>query len=198
MTAVLAIAIAIGVAVGFATGGRLARLRGVHIRSTALLLGGAALQVIVLSGAVQVGSGLTLAAVLISYLALAVFAVRNLEHAGMGLVLVGVALNALPIAVDRGMPVEGHAIVSAGLAKAYEVPLLDFGGKRHLATGSDHLRALDDRIPDWMTHQVLSVGDLVITVGVGTVVAGLLRPPRRRRGRRRRGRRRRSSGAVAA
>jgi len=96
------------------------------------------------------------------------------------------------------MPVEKHAIVAARVADAGEVPLLNFGNKRHLAGPGDDVRFLDDRLPDWVSHQVLSVGDLVVTVGVAAIVAGLLDDPRRhpRRGRVRvRGRHARLPGA---
>ncbi len=116
--------------------------------------------------------------ILVSYAGLAVFAALNLLRPGMGILFVGVLLNAIPIAVDRGMPVEKHAIVAARVADAAEVPLLNFGNKRHLAGPGDDLRFLDDRLPDWVSHQVLSVGDLVITVGVAAIIAGLLDDPR--------------------
>ena len=79
------------------------------------------------------------------------------------------------------MPVEGRAIVEARIASASQLPLLDFGAKRHLAGSDDHLRFLDDRFPDWITHHVLSFGDLVIGVGVGAVASGLLHPGTGRR-----------------
>ena len=184
MTGLLAIAVAVGVVSGLAGGGHLSGLLRSRVGWGWLLLGGAALQALVLGGTLPLHGHAELAAVLVSYAALAGFAVLNLGRPGMGVLLVGVLLNAGPIAVNRGMPVERRAILSAGVAGAADIPLLDFGGKRHLATPADHLRAFDDAIPDWISHQVLSVGDLVITLGVAAVVAGLLDP--RPRGRRRR------------
>jgi len=101
-------------------------------------------------------------------------------------VLAGIALNAVPIALNGGMPVEASAIVRAHIATREEVPDLQFGTKRHLATDGDHARWLDDRFPDWVTHRVLSIGDLVIGVGVGAVTAGLLHPATGRKRRRQR------------
>jgi hypothetical protein len=80
--------------------------------------------------------------------------------------------------------VEGSAIVRARIARTEDVALLRFGGKRHLARAGDHLRLLDDRIPDWVTHEVLSGGDLVISAGLGAVVASLVRGRRSVRPRR--------------
>jgi hypothetical protein len=161
------VAIAAGLGVGLLTGGKLTRARHAHLRSLWLLIAGLGLQ------ALSHGTVL----VLMSYAVLAAFAARNLTRTGMGVLLLGVMMNAAPIALDGGMPVEAHAIVSARLASAADVTNLSFGSKRHLAHRGDHLRALDDTIPDWWTHEVLSFGDLVIAVGVAAVVAGLLRQP---------------------
>ncbi|HEY2430844.1 MAG TPA: DUF5317 family protein, partial [Acidimicrobiales bacterium] len=174
MTPLLAAAVVVGAAAGWAGGGRLSRLLRARVGWGWLLLGGAGVQALVLDGAVPIHGWTELAAVLVSYAALAAFAALNLGRAGMGVLLIGVLLNAVPIAVNGGMPVERRAIVSSRVAGPAEIPFLDFGGKRHLATSADHLRAFDDAIPDWVTHQVLSVGDLVITVGVAAVVCGLL------------------------
>jgi hypothetical protein len=180
MTVVLGVAVAIGVAVGLARGGSVSHLGAHRLRGVTLLVLGAGLQAAVLAGLLGLGRRGDVVLILVSYAGLAVFAALNLLRPGMGILFVGVLLNAIPIAVDRGMPVEKHAIVAAGVADAGEIPLLDFGNKRHLAGPTDDVRLLDDRLPDWVSHQVLSVGDLVITVGVAAIVAGLLEDPRRR------------------
>lgn len=198
MTAVLATAVAVGLVAGLASGGRLSRLRRVKLRSVWLLVAGAGLHAIVVAGGAAFHRAPATAASLVSYGALAAFAARNLARPGMGIVLLGVVLNAVPIAVDHGMPVEGNAIVAAGVATAGRVGLVSFGGRHHLATPADHLRALDDAVPEWVTHQVLSPGDLVVTVGVGAVVAGLVRPARRRPRRRHAAQRGRHDAGVRA
>jgi hypothetical protein len=118
--------------------------------------------------------------VLVSYGTLAAFALRNLRLTGMGVVAVGLVLNIIPIAVNRGMPVRASAIVEARVARPDEIATLGFGGKRHLEGRSDHLKALGDILPDWVFHEVLSFGDLVMAVGIADVFVHLLRPPRRR------------------
>jgi len=185
MTVVLGAAVAIGVAVGLARGGSISHLGSHPLRGVVLLVAGAGVQAAVLAGVLGLGRRGDVIVILLSYAGLAAFAALNLLRPGMGILLLGVMLNAVPIAVDRGMPVEKHAIVAARVADAADVALLDFGNKRHLAGPGDDLRVLDDRLPDWVSHQVLSVGDLVITVGVAAIIAGLLDDPRRhpRRGR---------------
>jgi hypothetical protein len=188
MLAVLAVAIGIGVAIGFVTGGRLAYLAGIRLHALGLLVVGTTAQALLLSRVIVIHGWGSVAILLGAYVMLAGFAAANFGRGGMGVILTGIALNAIPIAVNGGMPVEAGAIVRAGIAKPAELPLLDFGAKRHLAGNGDHVRVLDDRFPDWITHHVLSFGDLVISVGVGAVASGLLHPPtgrpRRTRGQR--------------
>jgi hypothetical protein len=183
MFAVLAVAVVVGALIGVATGGRATNLARVRLRALGLLVVGAAAQLLL--GRVAFVHGWEAMTVLLGvYLALAAFAAANLGRGGMGVVLAGIALNAIPIAVNRGMPVEARAIVRARIATTQELPLLDFGTRRHLAGSGDHLRILDDRFPEWITHHVLSFGDLVIGVGVAAVTAGLLHPSTGRRRRR--------------
>lgn len=166
MTTIL-VAVAVGLAVGYARGGRLSQARHARIRAWWLLLLGLGIQALIPH----------LGAQLVAYAFLAAFAARNLSRPGMGVLLVGIALNAAPIALDGGMPVEAHAIVSAHIASASEIGNLSFGARRHLAHRGDHVRALDDTIPEWWTHEVLSFGDIAIAMGVAAVIAGMLRQP---------------------
>jgi len=193
MAAVLGIAIVVGAVVGLATGGRVAQLGSAHLRAIPLLVVGAVVQALVLGRVITGGVDVVVVLLLGAYAALAAFAVANLGQAGMGVIVAGIVLNAIPIALNGGMPVEATAIVRARIAKPDELPLLDFGAKRHLAASGDELRILDDRYPEWVTHHVLSIGDLVIAVGVGAVTDGLLHPPTRRRRSRTHARRRHPS-----
>jgi len=186
MFAVLAVAIVVGALVGLATGGRIGQLAGTRLRALGLLVVGAGAQALVLDGVISLHGWAAMVVLVGAYVALAGFAAANLGRGGMGVILAGIALNAIPIAVNSGMPVEAGAIVRARIATPDDLPLLTFGTKRHLAGTGDHLRILDDRFPDWMTHHVLSFGDLVIGVGVGAVTSGLLHPATGRRRRRRR------------
>ena len=172
MTIVL-VALVVGGAAGLARGGRLTNLADAHLRSLMLLVVGAAGQLAVGLGSLRGALGFSL--IVASYVALSGFAARNLAIAGMGVVVLGVALNLAPIVADQGMPVESGAIVRAGIAPSEGIATLSYGGKRHLAHPGDHLRLLDDAIPEWATHEVLSVGDLVIGAGVGAVVTTLVR-----------------------
>jgi hypothetical protein len=98
----------------------------------------------------------------------------------MGVVFVGIALNVLVIGVNGGMPVRDDAIVAAGIVPREEIDALDFGSKRHRETDDDRLTVLGDIVPVPFAEEVLSFGDLAMSVGVATVLANLLRKQRRR------------------
>jgi len=171
------VAMVVGFGLGLATGGRIRHLGERSFHWVGLLLVGVGLQVA--TSVVHLPRVADEAMVLASYVVLAAFAASNLRLTGMGVVLVGLALNFAPIALDGGMPVRASAIVRAGIVKrADQVAHLSFGGKRHLERPSDRLTGLADILPDWVFHEVLSFGDLVMSVGIAAVCANLLRRPR--------------------
>jgi hypothetical protein len=71
------------------------------------------------------------------------------------------------IAVDGGMPVRG---VPAGAA---------LGPRHHGVRPGDHLVELSDQIRLAPLDVTVSPGDIVLSLGVATVTAGLMRPRRR-------------------
>jgi hypothetical protein len=73
------------------------------------------------------------------------------------------------------MPVRADAIVAARIVRRDEVKDLQFGSKRHLETSKDHLTFLGDIIPFPGPGEVLSFGDLAMSVGVADVLVHLLR-----------------------
>jgi hypothetical protein len=166
----IAVAIAVGVAVGLARGGRFADLGDAAFRVWPLLV----LGIVVQGAAAFTGDG-AVPVILVSYVLLLVFCAANLHHAGMGVVLIGIALNVVVIGVNGGMPVRQQAIVAAGIAEHDDVAALDFGAKRHLETNDDRLTTLGDIVPVPFAGEVLSFGDLAMSVGVAAVLANLLR-----------------------
>jgi hypothetical protein len=166
-------AILAGVLIGLVRGGRIGNLSDAAFRLWPLLVLG-----IVVQGAAaftgDVGIGVTL--ILVSYVLLLVFCLLNLGHAGMGVVFVGIALNLVVMGLNGGMPVRREAIVAAGITSSFaEVDDLDFGTKRHLETDDEILPVLGDIIPVPVAGEVLSFGDLAMSVGVAAVLVNLLR-----------------------
>jgi hypothetical protein len=172
------VAVVVGLVIGLATGGRLRNLGQRTFRSAWLLILGVALQVV--TEVFHLPKTPDYLTVLVSYVALAAFAVRNLRLTGMGVVAVGLALNIVPIAVNRGMPVRASAIVEARIARTDQLHTLGFGGKRHLESPSDRVTVLGDILPDWVFHEVLSFGDLIMAVGISAVFMNMLRFAKRR------------------
>lgn len=168
-----AVAVAVGIAVGLLTGGRLHHLGERTFHAVPLLVGGVALQL--LSGVL---TDISVALVLLSYVLLLAFCAMNLRLVGMGIVLVGLALNSLVIGVNGGMPVRRSAVVAAGIAGYDDIPEIRLKGKRHFEDDDDRLMFLADIIPIPGLQEVLSIGDVVMSVGVANVLAHLLRPPR--------------------
>jgi hypothetical protein len=169
----IAVAIVVGVLVGVVRGGRFANLGDAAFRFWPLLV----LGVVVQGAAAFAGDG-AVAVILGSYVLLLAFCAVNLARAGMGVVLVGIALNLVVIGLNGGMPVRQDAIVAAGIAERDEVASLDFGSKRHLEDDDDRLTFLGDLIPVPFAREVLSYGDLAMSVGVAAVLANLLRTRR--------------------
>jgi len=171
-----AVAVVVGLTLGLLTGGRLEHLGNRRFRAPALLVAGLV---------VQFASGrfgdATVALVILSYLFLMAFCAANLRIVGMGVVLVGLAMNFTTIAVNGGMPVRRSAVVAAGIAEWDELDELEIHDKRHLERPDDDLMVLSDIIPVPVLHEVLSFGDIVMSVGVADVLVHLLRPPRGRR-----------------
>ena len=170
----IAVAIVAGIVIGLVRGGSFERLAEASFRLWPLLILG-----IVVQGAAAFTADGAVPLILASYVLLLVFTALNLHHAGMGVVFVGIALNVAVIGVNGGMPVRADAIVAAGIVEREQIPSLDFGSKRHLETEDDHLTVLGDIIPVPVAEEVLSFGDLAMSVGVAAVLVNLLR---RRRG----------------
>lgn len=168
------VAITLGVLAGLARGGRPSLDHPPTLRLLPALVVGVALQwVPELLGATETAA---FPAVACSYLSLAAFTVANLRLAGIPVVLVGLVLNIAVIFPNGGMPVRPAAVVQTGIVGSDEVALVDFGAKRHLERDDDVLVLLGDVVPVAPLREVLSVGDLVLAAGVGSVVFGLIRP----------------------
>jgi hypothetical protein len=122
----------------------------------------------------------SVALVVLALLALVVFTLRNRRLAGMAIVAVGVLANLTVLVLNDGMPVRRDALVSAGLATQQELDRVEIAGVQRLERPGDRLVALGDVIPLRATSQVLSIGDLVILVGLADVAANLLTGTRRK------------------
>jgi hypothetical protein len=165
-------------AVGFARGGDLDRLGGLHLRDRWLVVAALLAQV---AGGVSGGwlypLGLACSALLVG-----VFLARNRGVRGTGLVALGLLLNALVVGANGAMPVSGDAM---GRARLSTQDIVSGNDPRHeLLDGGTRLGLLGDRVPVLMPWrpEVVSVGDVLVAAGLAElVVLGMGAVPRRRR-----------------
>jgi len=157
------VALTAGVVAGLLLGGSFRRLAGTRLRTAGLLLAGAGCEILT-----RWVGGVTGAVILIvGYVLLLGFAWRNVATTGMVLVAVGLLANLTVITVNRGMPVRGVP------------PGLTYGWRHHGERPGDHLTGLADVVPVTPLGETVSAGDIVLSLGVATVVASLMRPSRR-------------------
>jgi hypothetical protein len=169
--------VAIG-ALALARGGSLNALANTKLHLAWLLLVGFALQLGFDRWSPEwlEGSG-ELAVLLVSNALVAIFVFANRHIAGMLLAGLGLALNVLVIASNGAMPVSERAAEDAGIDKSLD------------EAGLKHERLTDDTVLPWLgdviglpvLKEVLSVGDVVLTLGIVRLV--YVRATSNRRGR---------------
>lgn len=176
------LALVVGGLIGLATGGKLRHAAERKIAWWALLVVGFGLELAAdrwLTGFVGY------VAMIAGPLCLLAWAAGNSRMVGIGLVSLGILANGVVLAADGGMPVERGALVRTDVVSSTATPITLSGHRHHVATSSDHLRLLDDRIALGHTRQVISIGDVVLAVGTVELVVYLLHyQPRFRRSRR--------------
>lgn len=120
------------------------------------------------------GYGLLMA----SYALLLAFCFTNIRTAGFGLITLGIALNALVIGLNQGMPTVPVSEDKAGERIEEEI---EVSVKHRPERPDDLLRILDDRIvlPEPF-DAVISIGDIVVTLGICELAFFASRRPRRR------------------
>lgn len=107
------------------------------------------------------------------------FALLNRHLVGMGVLALGLALNAGVVLVNGAMPVRATALVDAGVVAADELRAVDLGAGRRFERTDDWLPVLGDVVAVRPLGAAMSIGDLVVLVGVGAVAADLARYARR-------------------
>lgn len=172
----LVVAIACGLTAGYALGGRLRNLERLHLSSGWLVLVALAVQLVIFS---PLGDPLGKTAPIVLHLAtyalILLFAVVNRRNAGVLIAGAGAALNGVVIAANGGfMPASRAALEFAGLAVTSEPH-----NNSAVADGGAHLLFLGDvmAVPDGLplVANVFSIGDLLIVLGVATLLATAMR-----------------------
>jgi hypothetical protein len=176
-------AIAFGLVTGWVLGGRLTGIPQMRVRWSGVAVVGFALQLAPLPGRAA------LLLLYCSFVLLLGFAAVNLRQPGFALILLGILLNLAVIGTNAGMPVAEDAIVASGQQDTVgELARNGDGVKHHLVDPHTRLRVLGDviAVPP-PVRQVISVGDIAVSVGMmWFIVAAMLTasgvPSRRVRG----------------
>lgn len=155
--------------------GLLARLRGGSLedlaettfRWTTVLVAGLVVQVVFIYWDPEwLGERGGLAVVLTSNAAVAVWLFANKALPGLMLAAAGMALNVLVIAANGAMPVLERSAEAAGVTRSLE----DAGLKHEPLDDDTVLPWLGDAIPVRPFQEVLSVGDVVLALGLARLV----------------------------
>lgn len=177
----LAIVIFLALAISIMRGGRLLNLSDIELRAWWLLFVALGLQVSTgFLPAASWSEGVGLAMVLVSFVLLMVLVVLNRAKPGMGIAGLGVLMNFVVIALNGGMPVLAGA---AEVASGFTVADPDLSGtfKHVLLDESSRLTFFADVIPLRLVGigEVISLGDILLALGLGVFLEHELRRPRR-------------------
>jgi len=165
------LAVSIGLAWGLAAGGRLDHLLAWRPVGWPAAVGGLLTQVAVRATGWS-GWWVTLIDIVAMVIVLSV-AVVNIRTPGMVVIALGLVLNIVPTVVNWGMPVHRDALVTAGLVAERDARSVEVTGPRVIDDGAS-LAFLGERLP-LPTRQVISLGDLVVWLGIILVVSALVR-----------------------
>lgn len=163
--------IAVSVGVSLLRGGKLSNLSEIYARGWWLLFVGFGMQIVanlIPADNREVAVWL----ILFSYLPLVIVVALNQRQPGMWISGIGILMNFTVIALNNGMPVLPEAIELAG---GQADMALD--AKHVVLDGSSHLPFLADIIP--MPGSVISLGDVLLAVGLGVFVEDQLHQPLR-------------------
>ncbi len=115
---------------------------------------------------------------LVSTLCLIGFFAKNRHLTGATVLIIGAVLNLFPLLLNGATPVSELALLSVGDVDPFGFPEID--GARESSTTAGRLRFLGDAIPVPLFGTVVSIGDLIILVGLGDIFTNLLLTKRER------------------
>lgn len=177
MISLSVILLVLGLIAGLARGGKLSNIAAANFERSWLVFVGLAIQISAeiyaafVDGSLREG-GRGIAILAFSYIFLIAFVVLNRRLPGAWLIAAGLGLNLLVIIPNGGMPVSLRAAAIAGFDPS---SYLDSAIK-HREMGPDTvLWFLGDVIPMPFIKKVVSIGDLVLGIGVFLLIERLVR-----------------------
>ena len=168
MSFALLLALALALGFGLWRGGSLHALAATKVRWSVLLFEGLLVQLAfdIWDPPALTSSG-ALAVLLVSNLAVGAFILLNRRVAGMLVIGVGLVLNTVVITANQAMPVSAAASATAGI----DPPAAASDDLKHERLDDEtKLGWLADVIPVPVLAEVLSLGDVVLALGVGRLV----------------------------
>jgi hypothetical protein len=170
--------IGLGVVAGLLLRGSFKNLKEINFRLTAVLFVSLIVALLPLifdslNPHRRVLSLISLAGVLI-FLIANISAARGPVRIGFGIIALGWALNFIVIAANGGMPLSEWAYRTSGQTTAITYGTGGFYRSVHTDSGT-LFRQLSDVIPIKPYRQVVSIGDLLLIVGVAFVIAAGMR-----------------------
>lgn len=169
----LALVILIGIGIGYARGGSLGNLSNIRLAWVWLLYVGIGMQVAAQFVPVS-ATDLAYVMVLVSFALVFFVAWLNRKLPGMLVVGIGALANFVVITANRGMPVSQSALVAVGKVTSAQQQGMLLRGKHFVDAGSADLRFLGDNIVFFHRHPILSIGDLIMWVGIAFLVQYLM------------------------
>jgi Family of unknown function (DUF5317) len=166
-------AIPVGFVVGLVLGGSLGKLAGLQFRWVPIFVGGLIAQLILFSSAVterigDLGAPLYVLSTAVVLLAIA----ANWRIAGVPILVAGAACNLAAILANGGyMPAGAAALAAQGRILGTEY-------SNSAAVARPNLEPLTDifAMPRWMPgHNIFSVGDMLIGLGVIVIIVAAMR-----------------------
>lgn len=163
--------IAVSVIVSLLRGGKLSNFSEIYARGWYLLFVGFGMQIAanyVPADSREVAVWL----VLLSYIPLLLVVALNQRMPGMWITGIGILMNFTVIALNNGMPVLPEAIELAG-----GVPEMALDAKHVVLDSTSRVPFLADIIP--MPGSVISLGDVLLAIGLGVFIEDQLQQPLR-------------------
>jgi hypothetical protein len=157
---------ALVVAIAVFRGGSLDNLASTRFGWAWVLVGVFTVQIAVdLFGYDRLARPLAIFVLTITYVGAAAFMWLNHSLPGMAIAATGMAMNAVVIFANGAMPVSRWAARVAGIGELGEM-----GVKHEIAGENTVLAPLADVIPIANTSQIISIGDVVLAVGISVLV----------------------------
>jgi hypothetical protein len=164
-----AIPVVVGVAAGYAAGGSLRNLVATRFRALWLLWAAAAAQFADVIPAARTGVFVATFAVAVGWLAINALQWPPVLRFSTLAVAVGGLLNCVVIAANGRMPYSTWAASKAGLGVGLQT------ARNVAATHATRLLPIGDVIPVPSLHAVFSIGDMLICLGIATMIIGAMR-----------------------